>query len=338
MSGWRAARIGWHGRRVSGWTAADIPDQSGRTVLVTGASSGLGLRSAEALARAGARVLLGCRDQQRGETARARVREVATGAEPVVVAIDLADLDSVRSCAQRVASAVDRLDVLMNNAGVMAIPRTPSAQGFETQFATNHLGHFALTALVAPVLLGADAPRVVTTSSHAHRIGRIRWDDVDSERRYSKWRAYGQSKLANLLFAFELDRRARAAGLGLVSVAAHPGYAATHLQAVGPEQSGNRFMLHGTAVANRIAAQSDEMGALPQLYAATMPDVSGGEYFGPDRLFEQRGHPKRVRASRAANDPADARRLWELSERLTGIAFELRGPATPPEGRGDAHG
>ncbi|MGH8983151.1 MAG: oxidoreductase [Acidimicrobiia bacterium] len=307
------------------WTAADIPDQSGRTVLVTGASSGLGLRSAEALARAGATMLLGCRNPEKGAAAREQVGAGATGPEPVVVALDLADLDSVQSCTRGVPGTVDRLDVLMNNAGVMGIPLTRSAQGFEAQFATNHLGHFALTAQLLPLLLRADAPRVVTTSSGGHRVGRIRWDDPNWERGYGKWRAYAQSKLANLLFTFELDRRARAAGLGLISAAAHPGYAATHLQEGGQEQSGSRLRVRAAAAGNRIFAQTDAMGALPQLYAAAMPDVAGGEYFGPDRLFEQRGHPKRVGATRAARSEVDARRLWELSEQLTGVAFDLDG-------------
>jgi NAD(P)-dependent dehydrogenase (short-subunit alcohol dehydrogenase family) len=308
---------------MGGWTAADIPNQAGRTVLVTGASSGLGLRSAEALARAGATVLLGCRNPEKGAAARDQVAAGATGPAPVLVALDLADLDSVRSCTRDLTETVDRLDVLMNNAGVMAIPRTLSAQGFEAQFATNHLGHFALTAQLLPLLRRADAARVVTTSSTAHRMGRMRWDDLNWERSYSKWRAYGQSKLANLLFTFELDRRARAAGPGLLAAAAHPGYAATHLQAVGPEQSGSNFMLRATAAGNRMFAQTDEMGALPQLYAATMPDVRGGDYFGPDGLFQQRGHPKRVGTSKAARNEADARRLWETSEQLTGVEFDL---------------
>jgi NAD(P)-dependent dehydrogenase (short-subunit alcohol dehydrogenase family) len=308
---------------MRGWTATDIPDQMGRTVLVTGASSGLGLRSAEALARAGATVLLGCRNPDKGDAAREQVAADATGPEPRVVALDLADLDSVRSCAEGLTETVDRLDVLMNNAGVMAIPRAVSAQGFEMQFATNHLGHYALTARVLPLLRRADGPRVVTVSSTAHRPGRIRWDDLDWEHGYGKWRAYAQSKVANLLFTFELDRRARAAGVDLVAAAAHPGYAATHLQAVGPEQSQNRFMARASEVSNRLFAQTDAMGALPQLYAATMPDVRGGEFFGPDGLFEQRGHPKRVGASRAARNEADARRLWEVSEQLTGVEFDF---------------
>jgi NAD(P)-dependent dehydrogenase (short-subunit alcohol dehydrogenase family) len=308
---------------VSGWTAADIPDQSGRTVVVTGANSGLGLQTSAALARAGARVVLACRSAEKGEAARRQVGADATGPEPVLVLLDLADLSSFRAFADQLVAATGRVDVLVNNAGVMALPLTRTAQGFEAQFGTNHLGHFALTGLLLPLLARADAPRVVTVSSMAHRMGRMRWHDPNWEHGYRKWLAYGQSKLANLLFAFELDRRARAGGLPLTSVAAHPGYAATHLQAAGPEQSGNRLMLRSVALGNRILAQSDAMGALPPLYAATMPDVRGGEYFGPDRLFEQRGHPKRVRASRAAHDEAAGRRLWELSEQLTGVHFDF---------------
>jgi NAD(P)-dependent dehydrogenase (short-subunit alcohol dehydrogenase family) len=310
-------------RTRSEWTATDIPGQSGRTVLVTGASSGLGLRSAEALARAGATVLLGCRNAEKGAAARDRVNAVASGPAAVLVALDLADLDSVRAAGREVAERVDRLDVLMNNAGVMALPRTNSAQGFETQFATNHLGHFALTAHLLPALRRAPAARVVTTSSLFHRVARPHWDTAATARRYGKWRAYAQSKLANLLFTFELDRRARAAGLGLTSVAAHPGYAATHLQAAGPEMTGSGFRRSVSELGNRIAAQSDAAGALPQLYAATMPDVTGGDYFGPGRWFELRGSPTRVRATKAARNQAGARRLWDLSEQLTGVPFAV---------------
>jgi NAD(P)-dependent dehydrogenase (short-subunit alcohol dehydrogenase family) len=207
----------------------------------------------------------------------------------------------------------------------MALPLRRSAQGHELQFATNHLGHFALTGRLLALLQAAPAPRVVTVSSNAHRMGRIRWDDPDwRQGRYAKWLAYGQSKLANLLFTAELARRAAEAGSPLVAAAAHPGYAATHLQLAGPEMAGNRFMVRASELANRIAGQSDEMGALPQLYAATMPDVASNDYFGPDRLFEQRGWPKRVGRSKAASDPEAARRLWELSEQLTGVVYEWR--------------
>ena len=303
------------------WTAGDMPDQTGRTVLVTGANSGLGLRSAEALASHGARVLMGCRNEAKAEAARNQVAKLATGPEPLVVRLDLADLASVEAAADEVATTVEQLDVLMNNAGVMRIPLSRTAQGFEMQFGTNHLGHFALTGRLLPVLLRATAPRVVTTASNAHRFGQMRWDDLNSETTYRKWPAYGQSKLANLLFVHELDRRARDAGTDLVSVAAHPGYAATHLQAAGLEQDGNRLFAGAVAFGNRVVAQSDAMGALPQLFAATMPGVAGGEYFGPDGIFEQRGHPKKVTGNARSSDLAAAHRLWEISEDLTGVTY-----------------
>jgi NAD(P)-dependent dehydrogenase (short-subunit alcohol dehydrogenase family) len=306
------------------WTSDDIPDQTGRTVLVTGANSGLGLRSAEALAAAGARVLLACRNAERAATALEAVKGKASGAAPEVVPLDLADLDSVRACAADVAGRLDRLDVLMDNAGVMALPLRRTAQGFEMQFGTNHLGHFALTGRVLPTLLRAESPRVVVVSSNAHRMGKIRWDDMNWERgRYSKWLAYGQTKLANLLFAAELQRRATTAGTALTVASAHPGYAATNLSATGPEMAGNRLMQRLTKVGDRVAGQSDAQGALPQLYAATMDDVRPDDYFGPDGLFEQRGYPKRVGRSRAASDPTAAARLWRASEALTGVTYDF---------------
>jgi len=306
---------------VTSWTSTDIPDQTGKTVLVTGANSGLGLRSAQALASAGARVILACRNPAKAADALTEVKDAARGAEPVTVSLDLADLSSVAACADEVGREATQLDVLMNNAGVMAIPRRETADGFEAQFGTNHLGHFALTGRLLPLLLQAPAPRVVTTSSQGHRTGKMRWDDPHWRKSYGKWRAYGQSKLANLLFAFELDRRARAAKTSLVSVAAHPGYAATHLQAVGPEMTGNSFMARGAAITNRIFAQSDTQGAWPQLYAATMDDVGGGTYYGPGGAFEMRGHPKVVHPSRRARDEADAARLWTLSEQETDVTY-----------------
>lgn len=310
------------------WTTDSIPDQSDRTVLITGANSGLGFCSALALAAHGATVLMACRDPERGRAALERVQQVASGAEPELVALDLADLTSVRSAAASVAERVDRLDVLMNNAGVMALPLRRTADGFEAQFGTNHLGHFALTAELLPLLRAAPAPRVVTTSSQAHRIGRIRWDDPNWEQTYRRWPAYGQSKLANLMFAFELDRRATEAGSTgtsspLVSVAAHPGYASTHLQTAAPEMTGNRLLSGFYSAGNRVFAQSAEMGALPQLYAATAEGVESGAYYGPDGLFESRGHPTRVRTTSAAQDRDGWARLWTMSEELTGSTPSL---------------
>jgi len=277
------------------------------------------LRSAEALARAGARVVLACRNPAKAANALAAVEACATTAAPFVVPLDLADLASVEAAADEVSKRVDHLDVLMNNAGVMAIPMTRTADGFEMQFGTNHLGHFALTGRLLPVLLAADAPRVVMTSSQAHRIGKMRWADIHWRKRYSKWGAYGQSKLANLLFTFELDRRARHERSALIAAAAHPGYAATHLQAAGVE--GQALMTRVMELGNRLLAQSDADGALPQLYAATMPDVQGGDYFGPDGLFERVGSPEKVGRKPAARDAKSAARLWELSEQETGVTY-----------------
>ena len=306
------------------WTTADIPDQTGRTVLVTGANSGLGLRSAEALAAAGARVLLACRNAEKAAAALESVKAGATGAAPEVVALDLADLDSVEACAADVAGRIESLDVLMNNAGVMALPLRRTAQGFEMQFGTNHLGHFALTGRLLPTLLRAAAPRVVVVSSQAHRMGKMRWDDLNWERsRYSKWLAYGQTKLANLLFAGELQRRATTAGTALTVASAHPGYASTHLSAAGPEMAGSRIMQRVTKLSDSLLGQSDAQGALSQLYAATMPDVRPDDYFGPDGPFQQRGYPERVDRTRAASDPAAGARLWRVSEGLTGVTYDF---------------
>ena len=259
---------------------------------------------------------MACRDTGRGEAALARVRAEVPGAEVELVRLDLAALASVRSAAADVAGRTSALDLLVDNAGVMAVPREVTVDGFETQLATNHLGHFALTGLVLPLLLEAAAPRVVVVSSGAHRAGRIAFDDLQSERSYSRWGAYGQSKLANLLFARELQRRA--AATPLLVAAAHPGWAATHLQ-----QGQGSFVLEGfMRVGNALLAQSDAAGALPSLYAATMPDVRPGDYWGP-ALAELRGSPKRVGRSAAAEDDAVARRLWEVSESLTGVAYAL---------------
>ncbi len=300
---------------MSEWMVDDIPDQAGRTILVTGANSGLGLRSAEALASRGARVLMGCRNQEKAAVALETVKNAAADAAPEVMPLDLADLDDVRTCAKQLTDKLDQLDVLMDNAGVMAIPHQRTKQGFEMQFGTSHLGHFALTGLLLPILRRADAPRVVSVSSIVHRAARIRFNDWE-EKGYSRWFPYIQSKLANLLFTSELQRRATAADADLLAVAAHPGYAATSLSSGLPTV----YRL-GAKVSDRLFAQPDRMGALPQLYAATMPDVDPDDYWGPDGFMERRGWPKRVGRSRAASDGDAARRLWEASEKLTGITY-----------------
>jgi NAD(P)-dependent dehydrogenase (short-subunit alcohol dehydrogenase family) len=286
---------------------SDIPDLSGRHVLVTGANSGLGLETARVLARAGASVLLGCRDRAKAEVAQSAIAAEATGGPPTIVDLDLADLDSVRGAAATVGGQIERLDGLVNNAGVMAIPFAKTSDGFEMQLGTNHLGHFALTGLLVPLLLEAPAPRVVTVSSLAHWSGRIRWADMHFDRGYHRWLAYAQSKLANLLFAAELDRRA--AGTALVSVAAHPGIVPTNLYAsAGASRHGARRL-----------GQSAESGARPQLRALVDEGLTGGEYVGP--MFEAWGPPRRVARSPLARRRPDARRLWELSQVLTGVAY-----------------
>jgi NAD(P)-dependent dehydrogenase (short-subunit alcohol dehydrogenase family) len=302
------------------WTAAEIPDQHGRLAVVTGANSGLGTATARELARAGAAVVAACRNVAKGEQAAAGIRADARDADIQVRELDLADLGSVRAFAEAFRDEHPRLDLLINNAGVMAPPRRLTRDGFESQFGTNHLGHFALTGLLLARLLAAPAPRVVTVSSTGHRIGTIKFDDLQGERGYNNWRWYGQSKLANLLFCFELQRRATAAGTRLLSLASHPGYASTNLQFAGPATWYERGM---GAVGNRVFAQSAEMGALPTLYAATEPNILGGSFIGPDGFMEQRGHPQIVTAAKKAYDEAVARRLWEVSEQLTGVHYEF---------------
>ncbi|MCE6997748.1 oxidoreductase [Saccharothrix sp. S26] len=301
------------------WDTADILDQSGRTALVTGANSGLGLRTAQVLADKGAHVLLACRSPERGQRALDSV--LATGGKAELVRLDLADLSSVREAAARVRDRTgDALDVLVNNAGVMAVPLGRTADGFELQFGTNHLGHAALTWLLMPALRTRPGARVVTVSSLLHQIGRVDLADPNYEvRRYSAWGAYGQSKLANLLFARELARRTRTAGVDVTSVAAHPGATATELSANMARARRNPLLGLGTRISD-LFSQSVEVGALPQLYAATSPDVEPGGYYGPDGFRETRGHPAPAKSTAASRDQLAASRLWDLTAELTGVA------------------
>jgi NAD(P)-dependent dehydrogenase (short-subunit alcohol dehydrogenase family) len=301
------------------WTAADIPDQAGRTAVVTGANSGLGLAAARALAAAGAEVVLACRNTAKGEAAVDSIRAEVPAASVGLEQLDLSDLTSVRAFAERFAGDHAGLDLLINNAGVMAPPRGETADGFELQFGTNHLGHFALTGLLLERMQGREDARVVTVSSTAHKMGRIRFENLRGERRYFRWFAYCQSKLANVLFARELDKRLRAAGSTVSSLAAHPGYAATNLQTAAPPLV-DRAVL---AVTNRLLAQDATMGALPELYAATRPNLDGGLFIGPDGFEEQRGYPKVVSPVKAGRDEATAARLWTVSEELTGVSYEF---------------
>ena len=303
------------------WTSEQIPDQSGRIAIVTGANSGLGLSTARELARHGARVVLACRNMEKGAAALGAIESAVPGAQVELAELDLGSLASVEAFAGsfRAGPGADGLDLIVNNAGVMAPPRRETADGFELQIGTNLLGHFALTGRLIGLMEGREDARVVTLSSNAHKMGRIDFDDLQRERGYRRWSAYGQSKLADLMFALELDRRLRAAGSSIRSVAAHPGYAATNLQTAAAPVV-DRIVMRLT---NIVMAQSADMGALPSLYAATSPGLEGGSYVGPDGIGEFRGHPHVVSPNRAARDEQVAARLWDVSEELTGVRFEL---------------
>ncbi len=306
---------------MSGWTVADIPDLSGWTVLVTGVTGGLGANTARELATHGAHVVLGARSFDGARGVGTNITESARDASWEVLELDLADLRSVRDASRSFGDRHSALDLLVNNAGVMATPERRTADGFELQLGTNHLGPFALTGLLTPQLLAAPNARVVTVSSIMHKYARrVPTLDPREPRRYRKWQAYSESKLANLLFAFELDRRAAAAGAPITSVAAHPGVASTHLQRSGPELAGRTFGSLIVRLGTMLFAQSADAGAWPLLYAATTPGLAGGSYVGPE-VLELRGSPRIVTASRAAYDLGAGRRLWNLSEQATGVVY-----------------
>ena len=300
------------------WTTADMPSLVGRRAIVTGANSGLGLETARALAQAGAEVTLAVRDVSKGEQA---ARSMSGHTE--VARLDLADLGSVRAFAAEWSTRHPAgLDLLINNAGIMAIPRRLTADGYETQFATNHLGHFALTGLLLPALIAVPHSRVVTVASSAHRMVKgINFDDLMGSTKYRSWTAYGQSKLANLLFAGELQRKADEHDLTMKSMAAHPGYAATNLQSASPRMRNAKVEMGITNLLNKFVGQSPAMGALPTLYAATYPGLPGDSYIGPNGPVESRGYPKIVGRSAAAQNIAAAQRLWRISEELTGVIY-----------------
>ena len=295
------------------WTTEQIPDQSGKIVIVTGANSGIGYEATRALAIKGASVIMACRSLEKGQRAVDQIRTEFPDAQVLLRPLDLADLSSVQQFANTFLSEFDRLDVLINNAGVMAIPYHKTADGFEMQFGTNHLGHFKLTALLFDLLKRTPNSRIVTVTSYAHFFGWINFNNLNSERFYQKWLAYCQSKLANILFGYELQRRVALGGKNPLSIVVHPGWAATNLQ-------------HSTwffSLLNPLLSQSQEMGALPSLYAATSPEVCGGEYIGPDGFLGQRGYPHKARSSRRSMDLDTAKKLWAISEEITGIQFDI---------------
>lgn len=299
------------------WTLNDIPDLRGRVALVTGANRGLGLETTLALATHGARVIMAVRNLNQGHRAEAEIKQTIPGASIEVVSLDLSSLASVREFAARVLQTYDRLDLLLNNAGIMAIPRQETQDGFEMQFGTNHLGHFALTGLLLPKLVTTPGSRVVTTTSNARRtVRRIDFDDLQLQRSYSRWGAYGYSKRANLLFAFELQTRFTVAGVSTISVAAHPGGANTNVPGTSNNLSRFERFFFG------LISQSALMGALPQVYAATEEHITGGELVGPGGIANSRGYPKVDRHARNEYDRSAATRLWEVSEELTGVTYD----------------
>lgn len=304
------------------WTTADMPDLTGKKIIVTGANSGVGYEAARAFAEKGAHVIFACRSRERAEEAVAEVRRQSPDVSVEIMILDLADLGSIHDFAQRYNAAHDQLDILVNNAGIMAIPYRQTADGFEMQFGTNHLGHFALTGLLLEPLLATAGSRVVTVSSGLHRSGKINFDDLQGEQNYKKNGAYSQSKLANLLFAYELQRKLADAGQEAISVGAHPGYSATNLQHVGPNMEESALQRGMMTLANAFFAQSAEMGALPTLYAGTAPDVNGCDYIGPGGFMNMRGYPVKELSSKASYDEESARRLWSVSEELTGVRYE----------------
>jgi NAD(P)-dependent dehydrogenase (short-subunit alcohol dehydrogenase family) len=300
------------------WTEAEVPDQSGRTAVITGGNSGIGFEAARVLAGRGARLILGCRDQGKAHDAVTRIRAAAPGANVRVVPLDLASLESVRVAAGQIRSACEGIDLLVNNAGVMMPPYGRTADGFELQFGINHLGHFALTGLLIDRLAALPGARVVTVSSNGHRDGRINFDDLQSERGYRRVAGYGQSKLANLMFTYELQRRLDSAGSPAIAVAAHPGLTRTDLA-----RYLSRVMTAFYVLVERPLAQRAAIGALGTLRAATDPAVHGGEYYGPVRWRGERGYPERISSSERSHDEGAQRRLWQESERLTGVRYAI---------------
>jgi NAD(P)-dependent dehydrogenase (short-subunit alcohol dehydrogenase family) len=309
------------------WTPAAMPPQTGKLAYITGANSGIGYHAALELARAGCAVILACRDRAKADAARTRILAAVPSAAIEIAELDLANLASVRAAAQAFLATGRRLDLLINNAGIMALPERRSApEGFELQLATNHFGHFALTGLLLPALLragsGAQSARIVTVSSIAHRGATMDFADLQWENHYKPWPAYRRSKLANLLFAFELQRRLEGAQAAAISVVVHPGVSNTNLFAAGPG-SGRGLAAKLTPHFVALIAQSDAQGAWPTLYAATMPQIQGGHFYGPDGFREMRGYPVEVRAQAQAYDETLARQLWDVSEQLTGVRYTL---------------
>ncbi len=311
--GFLTSNINLHkGMMMTKWNAKNIPDQTGKVAIVTGANSGIGYETARELARKEATVILACRNQSKGETSVSQIRAENPNAKAELILLDLSDLASVRRFADKFNNRYNHLDILINNAGIMMPPFGKTADGFELQFGTNHLGHFALTGLLLDLITRTPQSRVVTVSSAGHRTGKMAFDNLNAEQGYSKMGAYGLSKLANLLFTYELQKRFEAAGVDTIATAAHPGWTATNLQA-------HAWFFR---MLNPLMAQQPEMGALPTLYAATAPDAQGGGYYGPDGWQEFRGYPAQVQSSDLSHDANIAAKLWTVSEELTNVQYQ----------------
>ncbi|MEO1443504.1 MAG: oxidoreductase [Chloroflexota bacterium] len=309
------------------WTQNDIPDLTGKLVVITGANSGLGFESTKAIAAKGATIVMACRNMEKGEKARQDVLKLEPGATLDLMQLDNASLESVRAFAGAFKAKYDRLDILLNNAGVMAIPRTLTEDGFETQLGVNHLAHFALTGLLLDVIVNTPNARIHNVSSSANYMGNINFDDLMGEQDYSRWGAYYQSKLANVFFTFELQKRLKAAGYDTIANSSHPGLVMTNLQTTSVEQSGTGFEAFMYRLVEPIMAQDVSMGVLPQLFGSTATDAKGGVFYGP-KTFNLRGYPAEKKANKEAYDDAALAQFWAMSEELTGVKYELLEKAT----------
>ncbi|MHA1911095.1 MAG: oxidoreductase [Candidatus Kariarchaeaceae archaeon] len=310
-------------KRKNKWTEENIPDLTGKIAVVTGANSGTGYEATRALASKGATVVMGCRNLEKAEIAAEKIRAKVPEAKLEIIQLDLSDLSSVKKFAETYSAKHEALDMLLNNAGIMMPPYSKTVDGFELQLGTNHFGHFALTGLLLDILIATEGSRVVNMSSYGHNGGKFDFEDIHLEKSYGRASAYGRSKLANLLFTYELQRKLDAAGIKVLSTASHPGWSATNLQTTGPrEGGGGRFMSWSLRFGNFIFAQSAAMGALPMLFGVISLEAEGGAYYGPRGLGGMRGHPKRTKSSDRSHNEEDAQKLWEISEELTGIKYE----------------